>query len=354
MPLYASSTYEMDGDEIRYIRHGNTPNQEAVSSTLASLEEAETATVTPSGTAAVSMALAALHDTDDHLIVQDHVYGGTRKLLEELSRRFGLRVTFVRGDRPDSWRESLQKKTRSILFESITNPLMEIAPLDEVVGFAREHGLISIIDNSYASPVNFRPTEIGFDLVLHSASKYLNGHSDLVAGVIAGRATLLTRIRRLMDLSGVCLDPHVCHQLARGLKTLPLRVAAQNQTALALANALLEHPGIESVRYPGLPGDPFHSRAKRWLSGCGAIVTFTPRGGLPRAERLLSRLRLPRLAPSFGGVESLVCRPANTSFAGYAPAIREALGVTDAMIRVSVGIEDADDLIEDFEEALSE
>jgi len=357
MPLYQSSTYELgedlEFDDIRYVRLNNTPNQQAVSRKLAALESCEAGLVTPSGAAAVSMALLAHLERGDHVIAQEGVYGGTRKLLDSLEATHGIRVTYVAGDDVEAWEQARTEKTRVLYVESLTNPCLDIAALDEAVVFARRHRLVSIIDNTFPTPINLRPAELGFDVVVHSASKSLNGHSDVVAGAIVGAQGPIERVRRFMNRMGVCLDPRACYLLMRGLKTLPLRMQAQNANGLALAKHLSLREDVERVRYPGLEGDPAYPAARRWFSGFGGVVTFTPKGGLARAQAILEKLRLPRIAPSLGGVETLICRPANTSHAGLPAATRESLGVTDAMLRVSLGIEAIEDLIEDFDQALA-
>jgi cystathionine beta-lyase/cystathionine gamma-synthase len=358
MPLFPSSTYVLGNpeefDDIRYVRLNNTPNQRAVSEKLAALEGTEAAVVTPSGTAAVSMALLAHLEKGEHVLAQEHLYGGTRKLLDSLSARYGVDVTYVPAEEPEAWARALRPGTRVFYVETLTNPLLEVAPLDEAVAFSRRHGLVSVIDNTFATPVNFRPVGLGFDVVVHSASKYLNGHSDVVAGVVAASQERVKRVRKMMNLLGVCLDPHACYLLQRGLKTLPLRVPVQNANALALAKALKKHARVAEVRYPGLPEDPAHPRARRWFKGFGATVSFLPRGGVEVAERVLRRLELAREAPSLGGLETLVCRPATTSHAGLPDEVRRGLGVADEMIRVSLGVENPEDIIQDFNRALGD
>jgi len=356
MPIFQSSTYELgepeNFDDIRYIRLNNTPNHRALGEKLAALEGAGAALVTPSGTAAISLTLTTLLNPGDHLVAPDVVYGGSRKIFEALRER-SVEVTYAPFDQPRRWAEAIRPTTRAIYCESLLNPSLDVPPLDELAMIARERDVVSIVDNTLLSPVYFRPVEMGFDLVLHSASKYLNGHSDVVAGVVAGRSNLVERVRKVANLHGVCLDPGACFLLHRGLKTLPLRVEAQGRGAMELASWLAQQPEIEIVRYPGLPDDPSHARAERWFDGFGSMITMRPRGGLEVTKRLLSKLRYPREAPSLGGVESLVCRPATTSHAGLPASVRHDMGVHDADLRISVGIEGARDLIADFAQALS-
>lgn len=356
MPIFQSSTYLLGSpeefDDIRYVRLNNTPNHEALGQKLAALESTEAAVVTPSGTAAISAAFLAYLGSGDHLIAPSQMYGGTRKILDRLCERHGVAVSFVPYDASAEWERALTRSTRMIFVEPLVNPVLAVPPLEGLAEFARRHGLISVVDNTLLTPHNFRPAEMGFDLVLHSASKYLNGHSDVVAGVVAGTASRVRDVRKTLNLFGVCLDPHACFLLHRGLKTLPLRMEAQNASALALAKALDSCPAVERVHYTGLPSDPSHARASRWFSGHGGVLSFRTRGGLADAERLLSQLAYARVAPSFGGVETFASRPATTSHAGLSRDLRRAMGVADDLIRVAVGLEDSADLIDDFRQAL--
>ncbi len=355
-PIFQSSTYLLTGDEsyhdIRYLRLSNNPNQKAVAAKLADLEGTEAAVVTASGMAAITCALLTFVKQGDHVIAQDCLYGGTLEFLREIAPGLGIETTFVSLEEPGVWEEARRPSSRVFYVESTTNPLMEVGRLDEVAAFARRQGLISMIDNTFATPINFRPREMGYDIVLHSATKYLNGHTDLVAGVVAGSREHVLSMRETLNITGGSLDPHPCFLLGRGLKTLPLRLAAQNESALALARALDDHPAVARVRYPGLPQDPSHQRAERWFAGFGAMLSFTPRGGVSARDRLLKRLQIPLVAPSLGGVETLVSCPATSSHAGLPPQARRDLGIEDELVRVSVGIEDAEDLIADFMHAL--
>ncbi len=236
--------------------------------------------------------------------------------------------------------------------ETISNPLMEVGDLEAVAGFARSHGLISVIDNTFATPVGFRPREHGFDLVVHSATKYLNGHSDIGAGVVIGSAEHVDRVRHLQLHFGGVLDPHACFLFERGLKTLALRVGRQNDNALALARFLDGRPEVRAVRYPGLPSDPGHAVASRLFDGYGGMLSFYA-DSAARAERFVERVRIPLHAASLGCVETLVVRPSRSSHLGMTAEERAKLGITDDLIRVSVGIENVDELIEDFSRALA-
>jgi cystathionine beta-lyase/cystathionine gamma-synthase len=234
----------------------------------------------------------------------------------------------------------------------MTNPLLEVADLRAVVEFAREHNLVSIIDNTFASPINFRPIEAGFDLSLHSATKYLNGHSDIVAGAVAGRADQIERITHRLNHLGGSMDPHAAFLLNRGLKTLALRVRHQNQSALRIAEFLESHPAVARVNYAGLETHARHERARRLFEGFGGVLSFELRGSTDRADEFMHRTRIPIIAPSLGGVETLMTRPATTSHSGLSREDRLRLGITDNLIRLSVGIEATDEILEDFEHAL--
>jgi cystathionine gamma-synthase/cystathionine gamma-lyase/cystathionine beta-lyase len=245
----------------------------------------------------------------------------------------------------------LRPETKAFFVESISNPLMEVGDLRAVVAFCKQHGLVSIIDNTFATPVNFRPLEIGFDLVVHSATKYLNGHSDIVAGAVVGSQSRVAAVRELLLHLGGSADPHSCFLFERGLKTLVLRLQRQNASALRLAQFLVGRPEVSQVNYPGLVGNPSHEFASQLFEGFGGMLSFYA-DEADLAERLLERLRIPIHAASLGGPESLVVRPSRSSHLGQSEEERQALGIGDELIRVSVGIEDVDELIEDFTQAL--
>jgi len=356
MPIFQSATFEYRGEDsyyaLRYIRLNNTPNHVALHAKLAVIEGAEAALVTASGMAAVSSTLMSILTAGDRVMAQDCLYGGTHDLMRIEFPRMNLGVDFVDAGNAASWRENLTPQTRAIYVETISNPLMQVADLRAAVEFARAHGLVSIIDNTFASPVNFRPAELGFDLSLHSATKYLNGHSDIVAGAIIGRADLIAQINRTLSHLGASLDPHACFLLHRGLKTLGVRVRYQNASALALARYLAAHPKVASVNYPGLERDPGYRRARELFDGFGGMMSFELRGGVDTAEAFINHLSLPISAPSLGGVETLITRPAKTSHSGMPRAERERAGIGEGLIRLSVGLEATDDLIADFARAL--
>ena len=357
MPIFQSATYAYAGegryDDVRYLRNSNTPSQIALHEKLAVLEGAEAALVTASGMAAIATTLLAVLAPGERLLAQSCLYGGTHDLLTEQFPHFGLGADFIDAQRPDSWQAHLTPRTRAIYVEAMTNPLLEVADLNAVVAFARAHGLLAIIDNTFASPVNYRPIPAGFDLSIHSATKYLNGHADIVAGAVAGSAALIERIRHKLNLLGGALDAHAAFLLKRGLKTLALRVRFQNESTLTLARFLAAHPAVRRVNYPGLETHPQHRRARELFGGAGGVLSFELAGTAAHADAFAARLRIPVLAPSLGGVQTLLTRPATTSHAGLAPAQRERLGISDALLRLSVGIEATEDLVEDFKQALN-
>jgi cystathionine beta-lyase/cystathionine gamma-synthase len=356
MPIFQSATFEYRGEQdyhaLRYIRLNNTPNHDALHQKLAAIENAEAALVTASGMAAVSTTLLTLLGSGDHLLAQNCLYGGTHALLLAEFPRFGIDVDFIDGNTPEAWPRSLKPRTKAIYVETITNPLIDVADLTAVVEFARAHRLVAVVDNTFASPINFRPPEWGFDLSLHSGTKYLNGHSDIVAGAIIGRAALIGQINRKLGHFGGSLDPHACFLLHRGMKTLAVRVRHQNDATLKLSRFLEAHPAVAAVNYPGLERHPNHHRARDLFDGFGGMISFELHGGVDAAEKFISRLTLPISAPSLGGVESLITRPATTSHSGMTAEERRRAGITDHLIRLSVGLEAADDLIKDFEWAL--
>lgn len=357
LPVFQSSTFEYSGessyDELKYIRMNNTPNHEVLHRKLAALENAEAALVTASGMAAITTTLLALFNPGDHILVQDCLYGGTQDFIVSDFVPLGFQFDFIDADDPASWSSALRPNTRGLYVETITNPLLQVGGLEAMADFSANNGLISMIDNTFATPVNFRPAEWGYDISLHSCTKYLNGHSDIVAGAIIGKNRLLKTIAHKLIHLGASLDPHACFLLHRGMKTLALRIRHQNRSAQTIAEYLSSHAAIDGVNYPGLAKHPGHDRAARLLEGFGGMISFELKGGLDAAERFMQRVTLPIVAPSLGGVETLVTRPATTSHAGMNPDERQAAGITDSLIRLSVGIEDTTDLIDDIDNALS-
>lgn len=356
LPIFQSATFEYAGesgyDAIRYIRLNNTPNHLALHRLLSVLERAPAALVAASGMAAISTTLLTVLQAGDHLLAQDCLYGGTLDLLMHDLPKLGIECSFIDGDAPQSWAAALRPNTRAIYVEAMTNPLLAVADLKAVVHFARDCRLVSIIDSTFASPVNFHPLLLGFDLAVHSATKYLNGHSDIVGGAVVGSLEHIERITHRMNHLGGTMDPHAAFLLYRGLKTLALRVRQQNQSALTIARFLNNHSAVARVNYPGLESHPRHARALELFQGFGGVLSFELEGSTERAEEFMHRTQIPIIAPSLGGVESLLTRPATTSHAGMTAERRQGLGISDQLIRMSVGIEATDELIDDLAQAL--
>jgi len=356
LPIFQTAMFETRGDEgyhdLRYIRLNNTPNHEALHRKLAALENAEAALVTASGMAAISTALLTVLKQGDHILIQDCTYGGTDSFVTHEFQSFGIEYDKIDPADPDSWKAKLRPTTRAIYVEAIANPVMSVADVGKAAEFAREHELVSMIDNTFASPINFRPAEWGFDLSLHSGTKYMNGHNDIVAGAVIGRADLIEEIRLKLNHLGGSLDPHACFLLHRGMMTMALRVRHQNVSALAIARFLEEHDAVAQVNYPGLINNPHYERAAEFFDGFGGMLSFELNGGEDAAEELMDSVTLPLVAPSLGGVTSLLTLPARTSHRLLDPAERRRIGVTDGLIRMSVGIEATEDLIDDLGQAL--
>jgi cystathionine beta-lyase/cystathionine gamma-synthase len=356
-PIYQGTVYEVEPGtsyhDLKYIRLNSTPSQHYLHDKLAAIEGAEAAVATSSGMAAVTTILLSLMRAGDHLLASDCLYGGTHDFLTGHAADLGWSYSFVDAGRPETWEAARTERTKVFLVETITNPLMRVGRLDEVADFGHREGIVTVIDNTFASPVNFRPLQAGFDVVFHSATKYLGGHSDLVAGAVMGSADLIEQIRKTLNHFGGSLDPHPGFLLARGIKTLALRVQAQNANALALARFLEDHPAVAAVNYPGLASHPDHAHAAKLLSGFGGMLSLRLRGGEQAAQALLDAVTLAYVAPSLGGVETLITRPAATSHAGMSLQDRERLGITADLIRISSGIEGPQDLIGDFAQALA-
>ncbi len=355
-PIYQGTVYETEPGagyhDLKYIRLNSTPSQQYLHGKLAALEGAEAAVATSTGMAAVTSILLSLMRAGDHLIASECLYGGTHDFLTGHAADLGWTCSFVDAGRPGTWEAARTDRTRVFLVETITNPLMRVGLLEQVAAFGRREGIVTVIDNTFASPVNFRPLQAGFDLVFHSATKYLGGHSDLVAGAVMGGTDLVERVRKTVNLFGGSLDPHAGFLLARGIKTLSLRVRAQNANALALARFLEDHPAVAAVHYPGLASHPDHAHAAKLLSGFGGMLSLRLHGGEQAAQALADAVTLAYSAVSLGGVETLVTRPAATSHAGMSPQDRDSLGITADLIRVSTGIEGIQDLVGDFARAL--
>jgi cystathionine beta-lyase/cystathionine gamma-synthase len=356
-PIYQGTVYPVEPgtryEDIKYLRLSTTPSQAYLHDKLAALEGGEAAVATASGMAALSTVLLSLLREGDHFLASDFLYGGTHDLITKHAEALGWSWTFVDPQRPDTWAAAKTDRTRAFLAETIANPMMRVPRLRELVAFGRAESLVTILDNTFATPVNFRPLALGFDLCCHSATKYLNGHADLVAGCVIGSRELVDHVRGSLSHFGGSLDPHAGFLLARGIKTLAVRVEAHNRNGLALARFLTEHPAVLEVNYPGLESHPDHEHASELLSGFGGMLSLRLKGGQSATERFLDSLTLPTVAPSLGTVETLVTLPSMTSHAGMKPEDRERLGLAPDLIRVSCGIESSDDLIADFGRALA-
>ncbi|MEM6990331.1 MAG: aminotransferase class I/II-fold pyridoxal phosphate-dependent enzyme [Myxococcota bacterium] len=357
MPIFQSATFEYGGqgsyDELRYVRLNNTPNHGVLHAKLRSLEGGEAAVVTSSGMAAITTTLLALLSPGEHVVAQRCVYGGTHDFMTETLARFGIEVSFVDADEPGGWARARRDTTRVLYAETMTNPLIEVADLPAAARFAKDHGLVSVIDNTFATPVLFRPLDHGFDVVVHSATKYLNGHSDIAAGAVVGRREPVDRIRHLLNHLGGTLDPHACFLLDRGLKTLAVRVRQQCRSAQTVAEFLQGHDAVTRVAYPGLAEHRGHARAQELFAGFGGMLSFELQGGAEAAKRVAATTKLFVNAPSLGGPESLITMPACTSHVGMDPDARRSLGITDGLVRLSIGLEDPADLVADLVAALS-
>jgi len=352
--IVQSSTYinPVGSDEpVLYAGDGNTPTQLAVAQKYAALEGAEAAVVVASGMAATALAHLAVLRPGDHLISSRWIYGGTQRLFDEELARFGIGITYVSPDEPRLWRKSVRKETRAIFVETPTNPLIRVVDLQPILKIAKEFGLALLVDGTFASPMNFRPLEHGADVVITSATKYLNGHSDVIAGAVAGSASFVDEVSRLMRLWGQAIDPFAAWLLDRGLRTLSVRIERHNANGLAVAQWAAKQKWIDKVHYPGLRAHPDHTVAARVLGGFGGMIGLQLSGGPPAAERFLSRLRVVIHAPSLAGVESLISEPRLTSHVHLSPEQRATLGFPDGFVRLSCGIEDADDIIADLEQA---
>ncbi|MDE0027395.1 MAG: aminotransferase class I/II-fold pyridoxal phosphate-dependent enzyme [Spirochaetaceae bacterium] len=351
-PVVRSSTFYTprpgEGGVSRYSRYGNNPNQESVAAKIAALEGTEAAVALASGMAATAMTLLSAVEQGDHIVASRHLYGDTSVLLtDELPRR-GIATTFVEPSDPAAWSAALRPRTRVVLIELPTNPTLKVFDIEPARRAADEAGAILAADVTFATPVNLRAAEHGVDAVIHSATKYLGGHSDLIAGAVAGRRELVAEVTRMMKLYGASIDPETAWLLERGIRTLPVRMERHNRSAQVLAEWFGGVPGVRQVIYPGLASHPDHTCAAHLLDGYGGMLAIVLDGGGPAADRFCAALKLAAVAPSLGGVETLVSQPRLTSHVGLSSAERAALGIDDGMIRISVGLEDLADLKTEF------
>ena len=335
-----------------YTRYGNPTLQQA-EQVLAALEGAESALVTASGMAAISAAVLSVVSAGSHVVAQTNHYGGTLNLLRDFLPRFGVAVTQVDQRKAKDFEAAMRPNTKLVIVESPSNPVMRLTDLRTVADIAKSRGALTLIDNTFATPLNQRPLDLGIDLVFHSATKYFGGHSDLIAGVVMGSAKLISKIWESHVIIGATLGPFDAWLLLRGLRTFPMRVRQHNENALALAKFLQQHPAVKQVHYPGLPSHPQHELARKQMSGFGGMLSLELKGGSKAADELLSKLKLIVRAASLGAVESLAVDAA-LNFRHYLTAEQaEAIGITPGLIRVSVGVEAADELIADFDQALA-
>lgn len=354
-PIFQSSTFLYPEGErpLRYTRYANNPTQVAAQAKLAALEGAEAALVLASGMGALATGILSVCGRGDHVVAAPDLYGGTHALLDHELPRLGIPVTYVEDLDPVAWETALRPETRLLLWEAISNPLLRVADGAALAALARERGIATLVDATFATPVHQRPLAFGVDLVMHSATKYLAGHSDVIAGVLAGSSARIETALERMKSFGASADPHAVFLLERGLKTLVLRMARHDANGRAVAEFLTGHPKVERVHYPTLPDHPDRDVAARLLAGTGGVVSFVPRATAAEAEALVAGFRWIRLAPSLGGVDSLVSMPSRTSHRGLPREERERRGIPDSMIRLALGIEAADDLIADLDRALT-
>jgi cystathionine beta-lyase/cystathionine gamma-synthase len=359
-PIYQTSTFEViDNDEqVRatgsdryYTRYGN-PTNTVAENTIAQLEGTDAALTFASGMGAITTTLMALLKSGDHIVAQRDIYGGVTKFLSQWLPKMGIETTFVDTTEYEQHARAIRPNTKLLYLESPTNPALRVVDFAKTAALAKQHNLISMIDSTFGTPINQRPAEFGIDLVMHSGTKYLGGHSDLICGAVTGRHELMKKIWETRTTLGNCMDPHASWMLVRGLKTLAVRVARQNENAQRVAEFLAEHAKVRRVHYPFLESHPQYAVARAQMSSGGGMVTFEVEGTGEDARRASEAMRLFTLAPSLGGVESLVSIPVLTSHLTVPPEERERIGITEQMVRLSVGIENADDLIADLEHAL--
>lgn len=366
VPIYQSSTFAFrdaqhgadlfagKGEGYIYTRLGN-PTTRALEESVAELERGRGAVATSSGMGAVNTVYMAFLGQGAHVVSTASVYGPSRVLMEKHYARFGVQATFVDTSDLDNLRHAMRPETRLVYVESPANPTMQVTDIRGAAQIAHERGCLLAVDNTFASPYLQRPLDLGADVVLHSITKFINGHADVVGGIlVAGAEEHLKLLRELMIATGCNMDPHQAFLVLRGLKTLGLRVERAQQSAMAIATWLEAHPQVERVRYIGLPSHPQHDLAKRQMSGFGSMISFELKGGLEAGRRLMNRVKVATLAVSLGGVETLVEHPASMTHASMTPEARRAAGFTDGLVRYSVGIEDVEDLIADLEQALGE
>ena len=354
-PLFQSVNFNQEigtADGLRYPRYGNSPNSEVVQRRIAALEGAEAAVLLGSGIGAVACALIALLRPGDHIVASSWIYGGVISLLTKEFTALGIEVSLVDPLEPRVWRRELRKETRAVFIEAPANPTCRVLDLRPISYVTREEGIALVIDSTFASPINLRPIEHGADVVVHSATKYLNGHHDVLGGVVCGTAPFVEEVRQKMMLWGQAPDPFAAWLLERGLKTLDVRMRRHNENAMRIAEWCTERKEIRRVHYPGLPDHPEHGVAKAMMDGFGGMMAIELAGGGGATEKFLRKLKIFRHAPSLGGVDSLVSEPRFTSHDHLTPQERAEAGIPDGFLRLSIGIESAQDLIGDIQQAL--
>jgi cystathionine beta-lyase/cystathionine gamma-synthase len=353
-PIVQSATFfwaKPDDGELLYSRYGNNPSQALLARKLAALEGTEAAVPLASGMGATAMVLLALTHAGDHIVASSLLYGATHALLRDELPRRGVETTFV-DPAAGGWAAALRPETRVVMLETPTNPTLRIVDPRPIVALAHARGIRVVMDATFASPVNLRPAELGVDVVIHSATKYMGGHSDLIAGVAAGPREIIDEVIRVSRLYGPAMDPHAAWLLDRGLRTLEVRVRRHNENALTLARWLEGQPAVARTIHPGLESHPDHALAEELMDGYGGMLSLVLRGGGAAADRFMAALELAMAAPSLGGVETLVSQPRYTSHVGLTPEEREAQGISDGFVRISVGVENVQDLQADFARAL--
>ncbi len=352
-PIYTSTSFEyIDQPDTIYPRYLNTPNEKAVAEKIASLEDAESALVFSSGMAAISTVLFTFLGSGDHAVFQKGLYGGTSHFLEREFERFGIECTVASSQKAGDLESCIKENTKLIYIETPSNPLLSITDIPEVAALAKKRSLISIIDNTFASPVNQQPFAMGIDLVVHSATKYMGGHSDILAGAVAGREELMKEVYQTGLNFGGSLNAMTLYLLERSLKTIHIRVERINDNAIELAHFLETHPAVKKVFYPGLPGHAGHEIAARQMTGFGGMLSFEVKD--QEGIAFQKSLKLIKPSMSLGGLESICCSPAHTSHRHLGPEGRKAEGISEELIRLSVGIEDVEDLKADLEQALKQ
>lgn len=360
-PIYQTSTFEVTDNEEQlrvtptdrfYTRYGN-PTNTVAENAIAELEGTDAGLLFSSGMAAITTSILALVKAGDHIVAQRDIYGGVTKFFAQWLPKLGIETTFVDTNDIEQHKRAIRPNTRVVHIESPTNPMVRIVDLERVAALTRKHKLISTIDATFGTPINCRPAEWGIDLVLHSGTKYFGGHADIICGIAAGRRDLIDQIHHLRTTLGCCMDPHAAFLLLRGIKTLAVRVERQNQSALRIAEFLSKHPKVTRVHYPMLKEHTQYALAKKQMAGAGGVLSFEVEGNGADACRVAEALNLFTLAPSLGGVESLVSIPVLTSHAMIDAEQRKKMGVAEQMIRLSVGIEHVDDLIGDLEKGLA-